>query len=279
MGFKSLFVNRLNAYIKPYFILCGINLVLCIIQEIIKNGVIADTFSLVGKWIYGILYVYPSVEYMPNCTPLWFLVALFFANIMFYYILELRSTRTQILFIMLFVITDMLLYYIIDFQMIWCMGAILIGTCCMYFGFYIRYNMQSRVASKSIIPILMIIGILSGYVNGRVGVGANNLGRYPLLFWVSALTISLAILLYASILNHKISLLNWFGRNTILFMGFNYFFNSFPEFIWNHVMPFAQYHYPWYIKSFVCALCISCAILVWNKLKTKWTSLIDVTDF
>lgn len=70
LRFKSFFVNRLNAYIKPYFILCGINLVLCIIQEIIKNRVAVETFSLVGKWIYGILYVYPSVEYMPNCTPL-----------------------------------------------------------------------------------------------------------------------------------------------------------------------------------------------------------------
>ncbi len=282
LGFTTFVLNRFVSYIKPYFILCGVNFILCLFQEIIKNGISTNTVSMIGKWIFGVLYVYPSVEYMPNCTPLWFLVALFFSSIIFYYILEIKNRKIQSLIVTTIAAVDGMFFYLVKFQMPWCFGAILIGICCMYFGFCIRnrsFQLDNFRNKSLIIILLIIIGIISGYINGRVGVGANNLGYNPFLFWASALTMSLVIILLSSEVNYKLRLLNWFGRNTILFMGFNYFFNSFPEFIWQHTILLEKYPYPWYIKSLVCIVCISFIILLWNNIKKKWPVLYKAVGF
>lgn len=50
---------------------------------------------------------------------------------------------------------------------------------------------------KTILIPLIGIGILAAYINGRVGVGANNLGKNPLLFWIAALSLSYACILAA----------------------------------------------------------------------------------
>ena len=280
-GYKIFVLNRFASYVKPYFILCGINFILCLLQEIIKNGISTNTVPMIGKWMFGILYVYPSVEYMPNCTPLWFLVALFFSSIIFYYILEVKNRKIQFLIIIGIAVVDAGLFYLVKFQMPWCFGAVLIGVCCMYFGFFIRRSSKIIDFCKKppVILSLIIIGIIFGYINGRVGVGANNLGYNPFLFWMSALTLPFAIILYFSAANQKFELLNWFGKNTILFIGFNYFFNSLPELVWRHILPFAKYSYPWYIRSIVCIVCISCTILVWNKAKEKWPLLHKIVGF
>ncbi len=219
-------MNRFVSYIKPYFILCSVNLILCLFQEIVKNGISTNTVSMIGKWIFGILYVYPSVEYMPNCTPLWFLVALFFSSIIFYYILEIKNRKIQSLIVITIAAVDAVLFYLVKFQMPWCFGAILIGICCMYFGFCIRSRSSQLInfcKRPLIIALLIVIESISGYINGRVGVGANNFGYNPFLFWISALTLSLAIMLRSFQIKHQFRLLNWFGGNTILFIWFNYF--------------------------------------------------------
>lgn len=270
LGYRAFILNRFVSYIKPYFILCGVNLFLCLLEEIIKNGISTETVLLIGKWLYGIIYVYPSVDYMPNCTPLWFLVALFFANAIFYYILEIKHRVIQISVVIIIAIVDAVLASLWDYQMPWCFGAILIGVCCMYFGLCLKNGVLPLINFENkpiIIAVLLIIGIASGNMNGRVGIGANNLGQNPVLFWISALTLSFAIMLFAVGFKYKFSLLIWFGRNTILFMGFNYFFNDLPQTIWLNIMPFTQYPYTWYIKSIVCVLCISCTILLWSNIK------------
>ena len=278
LGYKSFVWNRFTSYIRPYFILCGINLCLCLIEEIIRNGISTTTFLLIGRWLFGIVYVYPNVEYMPNCTPLWFLVALFWASAIFYLILEIKKQFLQVIVIIFIALADAILAFFCEYQLPWCFGAVLIGICCMYFGHFI--HSISFLSCKGIIllPILGI-GLFSAYMNGKVGVGANNIGQNPVLFWISAFILSYICMVVAYKMDLKCGLLTWFGKNTILFMGFNYFFNSIPEMIWNHIPYLRQFKYSWYIKSIVCVFGISLLILVWNRIKKKWSQLSAIVGF
>lgn len=280
LGYKSFVYSRFNSYIRPYFILCGVNYLICLIIELFQNGIHSSSISLMGKWLFGILYVYPSVDYMPNCTPLWFLVALFLSSILFYMILKVGKRFIRNTIIVFIAMIDALLSYYISEQLPWCLGAALIGVCCMYFGYCLRDSSRLECGILVLLP-LICIGFMSAYINGRVGIGANIIGRNPILFWVSALSLSFVFLSIAIRIgrNRKLKLLNWYGKNTIIFMGFNYFFNLFTQIVWNHTPFINQYQYDWYTKSILCVLCISLIILLWNAVNKKYPQLSSFVGF
>lgn len=267
-SYKSFVLHCLVSYIKPYLILCGINLAFCLGKAIIANGLSAEHILLVKKWVYGILYAYPSTNYMPNCTPLWFLVALFWANLIFYRILEIKSRTIQIVIVGLIALVDAGLSLFCSYQLPWCFGAVLIGTCCMYVGFCLK-NSSWKSCHPLALFLFSCLGLWAGYINGKVGVAENNLGQTPVLFWCSALSLSFVVLSVVYRSKIRCELLAWFGRNTIIFMGFNYFFNDLSLKVWE-ILPYSsQYTYTWYMKSLVCVLCICLVIPIWNAAKRK----------
>lgn len=84
--FKDCYDKKLSQWIKayfqryivPYFILCGVNF---LIEALISICFRAGMFPF-NKYLCGILYSYGSTEWMPNCSPLWFLTCLFCASCM-----------------------------------------------------------------------------------------------------------------------------------------------------------------------------------------------------
>lgn len=278
LGYRALIQNRFVSYIKPYIILSGVNYAICLAEELIKNGITLETISLMKRWLFGIMYVYPSVDYMPNCTPLWFLVALFLASVLLFPLLKIKNMYTQIVMAAFVAFIDACIYYYCDFQLPWCLGAVLIGICCMYFGYQIR-NTEILPCKLTICLPLIGIGLMSAYINGKVGIGANNLGHNPMLFWLSALSLSFVCIAIVSRTKMKTNLFSWFGKNTILFMGFNYFFNDFSQTIWIRIPFINQFQYTWYMKSIACVFFISLLIVLWNAIKKKYPKLARFTGF
>lgn len=82
-SFKTTIASYFKKYVIPYVILCAINFFLCIAKDILSG----DGISVTGihRNLVGILLTKASTEWMPNCTPLWFGVCLFFA--MSFYVL------------------------------------------------------------------------------------------------------------------------------------------------------------------------------------------------
>lgn len=282
-SFKCFVLNRSKAYLRPYYVLCGINLLICLIEAIIQNGLSKEVFLLMSRWIFGILYVYPDSDIMPNCTPLWFLFALFLANIMFYFLLESKhSWHKTVIVILIGLIETVLSSNFSHLQLPGCFCAALIGVCCMYFGYCMKNGLwlQSKVSSNKFLHFIIIfVSLISLSINRSVGISTNNLGKYPFLFWVCAFGFSYIIIMFFSKINGNCKILAWFGRNTIIFMGFNYLFNDITQYIWSHLHLSYLGSCPWYIKSISCILCISITIFLWNLIKTKYPKLSAVVGF
>lgn len=85
--------------------------------------------------------------------------------------------------------------------------------------------------------------------------------------------------MFFSKVNGNCKILAWFGRNTIIFMRFNYLFNDITQYIWSHLHLSYLGSCPWYIKSISCILCISITIFLWNLIKTKYPKLSAVVGF
>lgn len=110
---------------------------------------------------------------MPNCTPLWFLFALFLANIMFYFLLESKhSWHKTVIVILIGLIETVLSSNFSHLQLPGCFCAALIGVCCMYFGYCMKNGLwlQSKVSSNKFLHFIIIfVSLISLSINRSVG--------------------------------------------------------------------------------------------------------------
>ena len=85
LPFKDFFNKKFNSYIIPYLKNAGICfLIFGLGTNIIRLGLGSDYCRQLGKYLFGILlYSRGTTEWLPNCSPIWFLTALFFAEVFF----------------------------------------------------------------------------------------------------------------------------------------------------------------------------------------------------
>ena len=86
---KKIFKN----YIIPYFKICAVCFVLFKLPlGIWKYGVSMDLVYYYSKYLWGaMVYSRGTVEWLPNCSPVWFLTCLFCAEVIFYFIMKSRK--------------------------------------------------------------------------------------------------------------------------------------------------------------------------------------------
>lgn len=92
--------KKYNSYIVPYFKICSI--CLCIYgipMSIINHGCSMDMIRQLCDYLFGIfIYSRGKVEWLPNCSPVWFLTCLFCAEIVFHWIMRQNKTLLYVLF-------------------------------------------------------------------------------------------------------------------------------------------------------------------------------------
>lgn len=76
--FRGFVKKKAGNYLTPYFVMCGINLILQISVVMLQSEGV-DILNAILKYLFGIIYSYGSVSVMPNCTPLCFLPCLLIA--------------------------------------------------------------------------------------------------------------------------------------------------------------------------------------------------------
>lgn len=116
----------------------------------------------------------------------------------------------------------------------------------------------------SIILLVMTIGLIGIIFNSRVDMNPNRVGNY-ILFWIGALGVSIGILYLGVKYLRNIKFLSFLGKNTILIIGFNYFFNTLIKNIWPIVT--RTIHYNWFLVSVISLTMNVLFIIVCKKLK------------
>lgn len=102
MTLKDFVEKKIKAYIFPYLKMAMICFVIWgLLYGIFQCDNISGYFYKIWQYTYGILLVYPRSQYMPACYPLWFLVALFFAEFLYYLA---NKTKVPVLLILLYTI-------------------------------------------------------------------------------------------------------------------------------------------------------------------------------
>lgn len=180
---------------------------------------------------------------------LWFLLVLFFANIIYMFCAKLAKGNQQIMLVLM-ILLALVGYAEKGIQQIWHFNIAFTAVPLMYLGnrFMAWYNnggaerIKSTAVYKRIFYIILFIaiGCLSHTLNGRISMTANKFGKSLLLFYITAIFFSLAITLIVIHLP-KLSLISYIGKNTLLYLGIHVpiirlFEHAFPDI-------FSQYMY------------------------------------
>lgn len=151
---------------------------------------------------------------------LWFLLALFLiANIMYFF--KKLSLKTQILVNILMIILNLYLSKKIDFYLPWCFLTVLIAFNFYWFGNYFRKDILNRKNISNLILLgLLIINLITSYLNGKVDMWANRYGNL-ILFFIGAYSgiIFLIFFIKKFILNNKF--LEYIGKNSLVILTYH----------------------------------------------------------
>lgn len=109
---KGYVILKFNRLIVPYFGMAFI----CYFIMVFLLGKYENAF----KYILGILYSRGTLEWMPNCSPLWFLTCLFVVEIIIYNVL--KSVKRDIYIIIIIIMLGLLgsiVYKLIFIKLPW----------------------------------------------------------------------------------------------------------------------------------------------------------------
>lgn len=230
----ALFIKKLlKRYIKPYFILCLINLFLCFVFYKFN---VYDKFNLF-KFVFGIVWSIGTTEWMPNCSPLWYLTAIFCSLTLFWAIHKVRGIKIRIT-ILLSMIMFCFLGELEDFpKLIWNIDSAMMGVIFVEFGYILRKeNIIEKISNQISFKTFIVIGW-----GGVIGIHFNNVNsvsfdgaRYGnillMILGATCFSVLMFVFIYANHENPNFRLLysylGYLGKNTITIIGFDYMTGS-----------------------------------------------------
>jgi acyltransferase len=235
--FSQAIARRARMLLVPY-------VVFSLVGFILYNGVIADSWQgLSHYWqqLLGIIYGTPGGPYEPMVFPLWFLLSLFLAHLMFS--LVLLVSRERPLRIVALVSALAALGFLnsktLRLAAPWSAASSLIGVLFLALGYACR-NHMGRVAALSAwhkLGVIMLLGgavLVTTFTNEPVVMAHSDYGTIP-LFLLGALS-GIAMIVLVSMLveqlcrivaNHALgaslaaltTVLTYLGRNTLVILA------------------------------------------------------------
>lgn len=237
MEFKTFAQKKFKAYIIPYFkiaVICftiyglGLNLIRL-------GGLTEEYWTQLEKFVFGIvIYSRGTVEWLPQCSPIWFLTCLFVAEIIYYFLLRLKFPVAG-------VIVAGLLGYIFSgwVKLPWNIDSALSAVVLLYIGTQARrfWHLLTDWRTISLVSAIAIVTVLTNET--QVDFDGNNYSNM-LAMYVKSTIISITLLT----LIYKWGGWKWlatFGRETIVLLGYNYILNTLASEICHdnpYLMPF-----------------------------------------
>ena len=271
MSDKDYIKSIATKYLKPYFVFAFINLLLCTVIDIILDRPSKIVLlKQICKYVVGILYSRGSTQFMPNCSPLWFLTSVFCLLVMFRYIEKVNNKALKQTIIFLLACISITLSAVNAPKLFWNIDTAMMAVLFMYIGTLvgtcgeIRRQEYLNISRKAIFVLISasIIGILSIKYNPTeiVSFDDNSYGDL-LLMLTGSIAISFVIITICYWLQNKMNniiskYIIWLGKNTIFIMSVDYFSNTLAC----YVIPKDQ----WLLVFFLKLVIISISLIIYK---------------
>ena len=255
-----------KSYLLPYIILAFANLML---QTLWLFYVGAFDVGIIGKYLLGILYCYANTDWMPNCSPLWFLCAIFFVKLWVFFVHRLtRSNKWAITIVVTIGGFIAWLASTLEFHRLpWSLLPALVGSVFFWVGHCLGKNnnfLHRGWTPLTLIAIVLAL-VLSPWIADNVPGMNQNYYDNVFLFLISGFGFSFLCIILSVQLKNSRFLSSFLGRNTVVLMGFNYFARTIAiEFY--YLIPYVRNHIIHPLVSFVLTtLVLICITWTYNQ--------------
>ncbi len=244
-------------YLKPYFVLGITNYFIWLFIKYLQTENLSKIIELGQRYLLGLIYSRGTWYWMPNCSPIWFLTAIFVACILFRIIIKQKASIQYIL-ILLSLFGAFLLCRFEPFKLVWNIDSAIWAQPYMFLGYKIKQKEYiSKITTSNIKTIVLTfvflsIGLLAALFNPIDFVSMDSMicGNF-ILALVSSTSISIGILLFIKKYIPKCNVLEIFGRNTIYILGFNYLANFLTYQLWDVIFKGDNVPYEWIFQCII----------------------------
>lgn len=174
------------------------------------------------------ILLFPNYGKVPICGAIWFLMALFFADIIYFWVSKIENERIVWIVVIAISLTSQIIFTRFNIKLPFALNAAMVGIGLMHAGRAARKYEQMIIDLRwyQIVVFGMLAGLAimqSDYVNMRVG-------TYPdvfILFWTNAISASIIGMNIAKKIKglFKNNLINRYlqsiGRNSIVYVCLN----------------------------------------------------------
>lgn len=228
-GFLPLMQSRAKAYLQPYIGFFIINLIMWSVLVKVSGGEIQ-----LNDWILAGIYSYDIM--MPNCAPLWFLPCLFVSYLFFWILIKrdhciIRASLSIVYLLILLGVCNLEKAYGI-IELPWHIDVALISSVFMLIGYELK---DKQIIEKVNIPVAVasfLLGSVIIFINGKINMVQNQYNNM-VLFIIGASFLTIVFFYISNRISNckKIKInfmkrcLEFCGKSTLVFIGFNYLFN------------------------------------------------------
>ncbi len=254
ISFGNYVIKLAKAYLLPYITLAFINLILHSLWLLYLGQL---NLHIIGRFLVGTLYCYATMEWMPNCSPLWFLCAIFLSKFflfLFYRLFHGNKFRISCAIVICGLIAWLLSLSTLP-RLPWNILPAMMGSIFLWTGHLLRENKEflSRGWSRAtILPILLSLALSPWLMDNVPGMNQNFYDNV-LLFLISGFGGSFLLILLSTQIKRISFLTNFVGKHTVILMGFNYFARTFAvEFY--YLIPVVRKHLIHPLVAFILTL-------------------------
>lgn len=258
-------INNGGKYLRPYFILCTVNLILNMLYIRARDGT-AVALNWTKHFVVGILYSRGTREWMPNCSPLWFLTSLFAALFIYELIDYAGNQGLKIILIAAGAVFSYLLAWQDSPKLIWNIDSALMAIPFIEFGHQIRmrlcngWEMAQRNRTVFMLVLMLLYVICVKYNTETVSFDNNRYGD-ALFMFCGALAATAGLFYLSIVYLDRANFFSWIGRHTIFVVGFDYFSKFVAEWTLNKVNL-----YGWFSLFISKMILLIIGVFIWGRI-------------
>jgi len=211
-GFRTFLIKKTNNLIIPYLFFSIFTLVAILVFYFGKDWSLGEAYTESGPLHNG---------------PIWFLVSLFEVGIIMYFVSAIKLKVLQFLVVLLLSLSG---YYLCQKEIILplYMNTVLLGVFFYYSGLLLRrYSILDDVSHIGIkFVTLLVIFLLVAFVvipDRRLALISYEIPFSYHWFIIAGLSGTLALFYFSKIVE-KVSIINYFGRYSIIVLGVHWYF-------------------------------------------------------
>ena len=225
--------KKFSRYIIPYLKVCIICFILfTLVIGVLNYGISPEWGKDILKKAFAILvYSRGTTEWLPNCSPVWFLTCLFSAELLLYHIMKQKRPYIYI------IISGTIGYFMSTIGKFfpWNIDSALSAIPLIYVGILYKKNWEILSRPKYLFILLPLAIFIELYGVKGVDFDGNKFSNMFAMYLQSSIICLAVLSLCQIVFNKRYKFLSTFGQETIILFGYNYAINTLVLFFFSSV--------------------------------------------